>query len=303
MIFTVTLNPSIDYVIEVNNFSLGEINRVVKEDLFPGGKGINVSLILHNLGIVSRPLGFYAGQIGENIVDMIREKGVSPEFTKVSNGSSRINIKMKDKEETQINGIGPTISDEDIASFYEKLTEIKDGDILILSGSIPSSIRFNIYAEIMKQLKGRDVNIIVDTSGPALRECFQYHPFLVKPNIQELEGIYDQKAVDLNGIISLATKAQNEGARNVIVSLGSEGGLLLTETGIIDKQTAPDGKVVNTVGSGDSMVAGFVAGWLRYHGDYLKSFHLALAAGSATAFSKDLATGQAINEVFNKEGF
>lgn len=301
MIYTVTLNPSIDYILDVPDLTIGEINRPTHEFLFPGGKGINVSLVLHQLGFASTPFGFRAGVIGDDIEQMIRDQGVEPNFTEVKQGNSRINVKLNNGKETQINGIGPAITADEIASFLEKFLSVQDQDTVILSGSQPSCIPGNLYAEIIRVLADRQVSIYLDTSGPVLRQCLPLRPFLIKPNQWELQEIFDAPAQTYEDCLALAKQAQAEGARNVLVSLGSEGALLICEDGKIWQKPAPPGAVKNTVGAGDSMVAGFVAGYQLFQGDMEKAFDLSLAAGSATSFCKGLASGDLIWNVFQRE--
>lgn len=289
MIYTVTFNPSLDYIIHVEKFRAGQINRTDEELIFPGGKGINVSIVLKHLGIESTAWGFVAGFTGKEIEKRLGDMGVRTDFIVSENGLSRINVKMHSDEETEINGRGPKILDADIRKLYEKLDGLKTGDVLILSGSIPSSMPETMYMDIMKHLQGRGINIVVDATRDLLVKVLPYHPFLIKPNNHELSEIFGTEITEKDDVLNYAEKMQEMGARNVLVSMAGEGAVLLTEDGQSFRAEAPKGKVENSVGAGDSMVAGFMYGYMQDH-DYQKAFEYGVCTGSASAFSKELAT-------------
>ena len=296
MIYTVTFNPCLDYVMHTGKINIGETNRSSLEEIYVGGKGINVSVILGELGVESTALGFTAGFTGEEIVRSLDEKGIKTDFVTLEEGSSRINVKLKGEEETEINGKGPDISKEKLSEFLAKIENIKDGDTLILAGSIPGSLPDTSYSDIMSRLSGKEVNIVVDASGKLLVNVLKYKPFLIKPNTFELSEIFGVKPKNDQEITELAKKLQQMGARNVIVSMARDGALLLDETGKVQRVKASDGKTINSVGAGDSMVAGFVAG-MKLKNDYAYALKLGSACGAATAFSKELATREEIQKV------
>jgi 1-phosphofructokinase len=289
MIYTVTFNPSLDYIVRVENFKAGQINRTYYEGILPGGKGINVSIVLSNLGHDSTALGFMAGFTGEDIEELMKDFGCGTDFIRVKEGFSRINVKMKSDEETEINGQGPRITEEDIAKLYEKLDALSEGDLLIISGSVPNTLPQDMYERIMERLDGKGIRIIVDATRDLLTRVLKYHPFLIKPNNHELGEIYGVTLRTQDEVVPYAKKLQEEGARNVLISMAGEGAVFISEEGDVFKSPAPKGTLVNSVGAGDSMVAGFVAGYLET-GDYHKAFRMGLATGSASAFSPDLAT-------------
>ena len=289
MIYTVTFNPSLDYIVSVDNFTLGRVNRTRKEIIYPGGKGINVSMVLQNLGYQSCALGFMAGFTGREIARLLEVNGVESDFIHVDEGLSRINVKLRSNEESEINGQGPAIKKRDIALLYEKLDRIQDGDILVLAGSIPEVMPDDIYMDIMKHLSSKKLHIIVDATRDLLVNVLPYHPFLIKPNNHELGEIFGVELEDKEEVFTYAAKLQERGARNVLVSMAGDGAVLLTEDGQKFESMPPKGKVVNSVGAGDSMVAGFLAGYMEEH-DYAKAFYMGLCAGSASAFSEELAT-------------
>ena len=289
MIYTVTFNPSLDYIVSVDNFTCGIVNRTTDEIIFPGGKGINVSMVLKNLGFENTALGFLAGFTGNRIQDLLEEKGVRADFISVEKGISRINVKLRSNEETEINGQGPAIAEADIKKLYEKLDTLSDGDILVLAGSIPDVMPGSMYMDIMKHLQNKDLKIVVDATKDLLVNVLQYHPFLIKPNNHELGEIFGVKIESKADVITYAKKMQEKGARNVLVSMAGDGAVLVAEDGSIFQSEAPEGKVVNSVGAGDSMVAGFIAGYLE-NGSYEKAFQMGVCTGSASAFSEELAT-------------
>ena len=289
MIYTVTFNPSLDYIVTVKNFQTGMVNRTVDEIIYPGGKGINVSMVLKNLGFENTALGFMAGFTGDEICRLLEEKGVKADFIHVEKGVSRINVKLRSNEESEINGMGPAIMQKDIKKLYEKLDQLQDGDVLVLAGSIPSVMPESMYMDIMKHLEKKKLNIAVDATKDLLVNVLQYHPFLIKPNNHELGEIFGVKIGNKADVITYAKKMQEKGARNVLVSMAGDGAVLVAEDGSIFQSEAPKGMVVNSVGAGDSMVAGFIAGYLE-DGSYEKAFQMGVCTGSASAFSEELAT-------------
>ena len=297
MIYTVTFNPALDYVIAVDHFVPGKINRTKEETMVCGGKGINVSTLLANLGYESTALGFVAGFTGEEIVRCCQKAGFHSDFIRVKEGMSRINVKMKSDEETEINGMGPRITEKNAALLFEQLDELKAGDVLVLSGSIPSSIGSGIYREIMERLSGRGIQIVVDAEKHLLMEVLPLHPFLIKPNNHELEAMLDRTFTTKEELLEAAKELQARGARNVLVSMAGDGALLLTENGEIYKEGVCRGTVINSVGAGDSMVAGFLAGYLKT-GDYGYALKLGTASGGATAFSYGIGSREKIMELF-----
>ena len=299
MIYTVTFNPALDYVVKVDQFTLGAVNRTVQEHIFYGGKGINVSAVLANLGFTNTALGFVAGFTGEEIERGAKTLGFNSDFIHVKEGMSRINVKLKAEDETEINGMGPKIQPEDVQALYEKLERLRQGDVLVLSGSIPSSISDTIYEEIMMRLNGRGIRIAVDATKELLLNVLQYHPFLIKPNNHELGEMFGVELKTEDEIVRYARVLQERGAENVLISMAGDGAILVTENGGIYKRKPPKGVVKNSVGAGDSMVAGFTAGYLR-SGDFEEALKLGTAAGSASAFSDGLATGEAILELYQK---
>ena len=289
MIYTVTFNPSLDYIVSVNNFQLGMTNRTATEMMLPGGKGINVSIVLKNLGLENTALGFVAGFTGDEIQRQVEEIGVNARFIPVDEGISRINLKLQNIEGTEINGQGPAISREKTQQLFEMLDQLQEGDVLVLAGSIPASMPDDIYRNILKRLDGKGILIAVDATGNLLVNVLEYHPFLVKPNNHELGEIFGAELKDRESVIPYAKKMQEMGATNVLVSMAGDGAVLVAEDGSIFQSEAPKGKVVNSVGAGDSMVAGFIAGYLE-DGSYGKAFQMGVCTGSASAFSEELAT-------------
>jgi len=299
MIYTVTLNPSLDHIVSVDNFRLGMTNRAVSELMLPGGKGINVSIVLKNLGLENIALGFAAGFTGDEILRRLEELGIRTDFIHLPRGMSRINFKLQSVEGTEVNGPGPEIDSGSAAELFGKLAELEDGDILLLSGSIPSSMSDGTYQHILEELKDRDIQVVIDASGDLLRNTLEYHPLLIKPNHYELGEMFGREVKSPEEIIPLGRKLQELGARNVLVSMAGDGAVLLAEDGVVYIAAAPQGEPVNTVGAGDSMVAGFVAGWLERQ-DYRHAFHMGVAAGSASAFSSHLATGEEIRALYRQ---
>lgn len=297
MIYTVTFNPSLDYIVSIKDFQLGKTNRTCAEQMLPGGKGINVSTVLQNLGIDNVALGFTAGFTGEELLRKMKEIGFSCDFIHLPEGCSRINIKMKDFDGTEINGQGPVILPKAIEQLMERLDKLQAGDILILAGSIPSSMPDSIYHDILAHLSGRDILFVVDATQNLLLNVLEYHPFLIKPNNHELGEIFGVSLMTRESVVPYAKKLQERGARNVLVSMAGEGAVLVAENGEVHMQPAPKGTLVNAVGAGDSMVAGFVAGWTQKR-EYRHAFHMGISAGSASAFSELLATREEICAIY-----
>jgi len=290
MIYTVTFNPSLDYIVRLERFTAGEINRVNYEQVLAGGKGINVSIVLGNLGHESTALGFVAGFTGEEIKRQLQEKGVKSDFVQLADGFSRINVKAKAQSETEINGQGPDISDSKRAELFAQLDQLQAGDTLVLAGSIPKTLPDDIYEKIMARLQGKDIRIVVDAEKRLLLNVLKYHPFLIKPNNHELGDMFGVKLQTDEEIITYAKKLQEQGATNVLISMAGDGAILLTADGQTYKCPAPQGELVNSVGAGDSMVAGFLTGYMESEGDFEQAFHMGVATGSASAFSSELAT-------------
>lgn len=370
MVYTITLNPSLDYIIEVNDFRINKVNRTFGEVIFPGGKGINVSIVLGNMGHDTVALGFTAGFTGDEIKRLLSGKDIATDFIRAQSGFSRINVKVRageagrnseegcleahveqvkqgfqdtqdnnnnqnDRgvqnipnshafEETEINGMGPAISADELEMLYRKLDKLSEGDILVLAGSIPASLPKTIYADIMQRLSGRGIRIVVDATGEALTKTLQYHPFLIKPNHHELGELFGVDLIERSGgdpealkkmVREYAGRLQELGACNVLVSMGGMGAALLAETGEYYFAQAPKGKVINTVGAGDSMVAGFLAGYLEalqakdeekkgglkkadlQEDRFYRALVWGICAGSASAFSEELATLEAVEKL------
>ena len=299
MICTVTFNPSLDYIVSVEDFKLGLTNRTSSELILPGGKGINVSTVLMNLGIGNTALGFIAGFVGDEIIRRLQEMGVKSDFIQIGDGVSRINVKLKSIDGTEINGAGPVIGKEKVEQLMEKLDTLGEGDVLFLAGSIPFSMPDDMYEQIMARLDGRGVMIVVDATKDLLVNVLKYHPFLVKPNNHELGEIFGVELKTREDVIPYGKKLQEKGARNVLISMAGEGAVLVSEDGQVFEEPAPKGTLINGVGAGDSMVAGFVAGWMEKK-NYEHAFHMGIAAGSASAFSENLATRKEIEEVYRQ---
>lgn len=299
MIYTVTFNPSLDYNVEVDDFTTGCINRTKKEHMIAGGKGINVSVVLQNFGHTSTALGFVAGFTGDQICHLLEEQGIRTDFIRLDQGCSRINVKLHSDTETEINGQGPGIGADSLKLLYKKLDRLQEGDVLVLAGSIPPSLPETIYRDIMEYLAARQVKIVVDATNELLLNVLPLHPFLIKPNHHELGEIFQTKIKGKQDVVTYAKKLQERGAVNVLVSMAGDGAVLLAEDGRVYESAAPDGIVRNPVGAGDSMVAGFVAGY-QESGDYKKALVKGLCAGSASAFSDDLATADAVEALLSQ---
>lgn len=303
MVYTITFNPALDYIIKIENFEIGKINKSDKEIILPGGKGINVSIVLNSLGLETTTLGFIAGFTGDKIKDEIEKQGINTDLIKLQKSNSRINVKIAKSsktKETAINCTGPVIDKSNIDNLFQKLEKIKNGDIIVLSGSVPKGISSNIYEEICEKLKEKEIKIIVDTTKELLLKTLKYKPFLIKPNQEELEEIFNTKILDKEQALQYAELLQEKGAKNVIVSMGSQGAVFIDENGYTYKMEAlrkPDSKTINTVGAGDSMVAGFIAGYELFK-NHDKAFRMGMAAGAATVNSEYLASKDEIYELF-----
>ena len=297
MIYTVTFNPSLDYVVQVDHFQGDAVNRTSEEHVYPGGKGNNVAVIASNLGMKSRALGFKAGFTGAAMEQMLQEFGCDTDFIALEEGVTRINVKVKSDDEFEINGQGPRIPEEKVRQLYEKLDALESGDVLVLSGSVPNTLPDDMYERIMERLAGTGVRISVDATKDLLMNVLKYHPFLIKPNNHELGEMFGVRLESDGEIAEYARKLQEMGARNVLVSMAGAGAILVTEDGSVLKQLPPAGEVVNSVGAGDSMVAGFLTGYLKT-GSYEEALKLGAAAGSATAFASWLADAEAIDKLY-----
>ncbi|MGN0481338.1 MAG: 1-phosphofructokinase [Lachnospiraceae bacterium] len=295
MVYTVTFNPAIDYVIHIGEMKLGATNRSEREEMYFGGKGINVSIVLKELGVSSKALGFTAGFTGEAIEKGLADMGIDTDFVHLEKGNSRINVKIKSGEETEVNGQGPDIDDKAMAVLFEKLESLADNDILILAGSIPSSLPSDIYERILERISGKNIRVVVDATKDLLLNVLKYKPYLVKPNNHELGEMFGINLETDQEIETYARKLQDMGAVNVLVSMAGNGAILMDEFGKMHRCGVCRGTVKNSVGAGDSMVAGFTAGALR--GDYEYALKLGTAAGGATAFSDGLATREKIAEL------
>lgn len=296
MIYTLTFNPAIDYIVNVDNIQFGKTNRSKNEEIYIGGKGINVSIVLKNLGLDSKCLGFYGGFVGKEIIRMLDNFGCKSDFIEVEQ-NSRINIKIKSNEETELNAQGPNISSENIEKLFLKLENLKDNDILVLAGSIPNTIPSDIYQKIQEKLKDKNIKIVVDATKDLLINSLKYSPFLIKPNKDELKEIFNVEIETDEQLIFYAKELKKLGAKNIIVSLGKDGAFLLDENESIYRLKSPNGTLINSVGAGDSMVAGFIYGFEKFN-NYEKAFKYSVATGSATAFSSWLAEKDLVEKLF-----
>lgn len=299
MIYTVTLNPSIDYIVRLDKLTSGITNRTIEEEYYYGGKGINVSCVLAELGLESTAFGFVAGFTGDAIEKGIRNDKIITDFIKLKQGISRINIKIKAGEETEINCQGPHIDESELERLLAKIDRITDGDTIVLAGNIPNTMPDDVYERILKRLSQKNVRIVVDATRKLLLNSLKHKPFLIKPNKQELSEIFDVEINTEDDIEKYAKELQKMGAQNVLISLGGKGAMLIDEFGKKHKAGVLNEKVVNTVGSGDSMVAGFIAGYEKEH-DYSYALKLGSVCGNATAFLSGLATKEKINELLKK---
>lgn len=298
MIYTVTFNPSLDYIVEVENFKMEATNRTSFEQMLPGGKGINVSFVLKNLGVDSTAIGFLAGFVGEEIEKKVEAEGIKAQFLKLEEGVSRINVKIRNINGMEINGMGPDISTQKVDELMARIDTLESGDTLVLAGSIPQTMPDSIYMDIMARLEGKGIMVVVDATKDLLMNVLAYKPFLIKPNNHEIGEIFGVTLQTREEVVPYARKLQEKGARNVLVSMAGEGAVLIDENGNVHMSEAPQGKVINAVGAGDSMVAGFLAGWML-KSDYEYAFRMGLATGSASAFSEKLATQEEVESVYN----
>lgn len=298
MIYTVTFNPSLDYVVSVPDFELGKTNRTSDEQIFAGGKGINVSLVLKNLGIDSVAFGFVAGFIGEEIKIQLHQKGIVCDFVELEKGCSRINVKLRDFEGTEMNGAGPIVDEVAVEQLMKKLHKLEKDDVLVLAGSISKGMEASIYRKIMEELSGKGIRFVVDATKDLLMNVLELHPFLVKPNNHELGEVFGVELSTREDVIPYAKELQKKGARNVMVSLAGEGAVLVNEQQQVFVLPAPKGKLINGVGAGDSMVAGFLAGWSERK-DSVHAFKMAVAAGSASAFSEGFAKKEEVEKLYS----
>lgn len=292
MVYTVTFNPAVDYIVHTEEMTVGGVNRAKSEEIYFGGKGINVSMVLNELGIKSRALGFVAGFTGSAIEKGVAEKGVETDFIHLESGFSRINVKIKSGDETELNGQGPVIGDKSLKELYSKLDKLTDGDTIVLAGSIPASMPSDVYEKILERLAGKNVKAVVDAAKDLLLNVLKYKPFLIKPNNHELGEMFGVTLKTTEEIAGYAQKLKDMGAQNVLVSMAGDGALLLDESGKTHICGVCKGKVKNSVGAGDSMVAGFIAGSAQ--GDHEYALKLGTAAGGATAFSDGLAEREEI---------
>lgn len=307
MIYTITFNPALDYTVQVEEFEIGKINRTKSENILAGGKGLNVSIILKRLGIENTALSFIAGFTGKELERKIQQYNIKTEFIETAKGYTRINVKISSLEkksliqkgETALNGNGPEITQENIEELLKKIKKINSNDMVILSGNVPKCINEDIYEIICKELNENNVKFVVDASQKLLMNCLKYKPFFIKPNKEELEETFNTKIETKEEIIIYAKKLQEKGAKNVLISLGGDGAILLTEKNEVYYSNTPKGQVVNTVGAGDSMVAGFIAGYQKKQ-NYKEALKLGIASGSATAFSAGLALKEEIDELLKQ---
>ncbi|PWT27701.1 1-phosphofructokinase [Butyrivibrio fibrisolvens] len=299
MIYTVTFNPALDYVVHMSqDLAIGMTNRSDAEEIYFGGKGINVSNVLRELDLPTTALGFIAGFTGKALDEGVAASGITTDFIKLPEGNTRINVKIKAADETEINGQGPKIPDECQKALFKKLDQLKEGDTLVLAGSIPSSLPSDVYERILERLDGKGIRFVVDAIKDLLLNVLKYHPFLIKPNKQELGEMFGVTIDSDDDTVLYAKKLQEKGARNVLISMAGDGSLLVTEDGQILRQGVCKGKVKNSVGAGDSMVAGFIAGYEKSGGDYKVALNLGTACGGATAFSDGLAKKDLIDELY-----
>lgn len=297
MIYTITFNPALDYIMTVPQCVEGTVNRTEREKIMAGGKGINVSVVLNNMGVENTALGFVSGFTGGEIENILNNMGCKTDFIRLERGFSRINVKIKSEKETEINGQGPDIPSDAVSALYEKLDKLSDGDMLVLAGSIPNTLSDSIYCEIMRRLEHKNLNITVDATKDLLVNVLKYKPFLIKPNNHELGEIFGVELKTRGEVIPYAKKMREMGARNVLVSMAGEGAVFAGEGGEIYESEAPKGKLVNSTGAGDSMVAGFLAGYIEKK-DFHHAMKMGLSAGSASAFSEELATMEEIQKIY-----
>lgn len=297
MIYTVTFNPALDYIVRLDQLKTGTINRTTSDMILGGGKGINVSIVLSNLGMPTKALGFIAGFTGQEIRRQLKEFGAEEDFICLPEGLSRINVKIKSQEETEINGQGPNIPDSALEALYKQLDQLKEEDTLVLAGTIPSSLPSNTYELIMDRLAFKKIRIIVDATQSLLTKVLPYHPFLIKPNNHELSEIMGYPLKTQDELVKAAKYLQEKGAQHVLISMAGDGAILVGMDGHVYTCTAPKGKLINSVGAGDSMVAGFITGYERYKGDLQEALYMGICAGSASAFSENLATADEVQNL------
>lgn len=299
MIYTLTVNPSLDYIVDVEHFKTGEVNRTKGEKIYPGGKGINVSIVLQNLGIENKALGFTAGFTGSEIERLLGQKGVNTDFLHIKSGLSRINVKLRSDDESEINGSGPKIGKDDIDALFAKLEKLSEGDTLVLAGSIPSSLPQTFYSDIMSNLQQKKVRFVVDATNDLLKKSLDYKPFLVKPNNHELGDIFGVKLETREDVIPYALKFREMGAQNVLVSMAGKGAVLASADGKVYEHDAPKCTLVNSVGAGDSMVAGFITGFINT-ASYEEALKMGLCAGTASASLEELATKEDVEKILKQ---
>lgn len=297
MVYTLTLNPSLDYMMPVRQLRIGATNRSEGEQIRIGGKGINVSILLRRLGVENLALGVAAGFTGEELLRRMNEEGIRHDFLMGREGFTRINVKLLSEEETEINGSGPVIEESEAQALLRQIEKIRSGDFLVISGSVPKGIPTDFLNQLLHQTTGQGAEIVLDISGPTLRRALRYRPFLIKPNQHELEEVLGVSISSREQALLHGKKLQELGARNVLISLGAEGAVLLDEKGGVHSKKAPDGLLVSSVGAGDSMVAGFLAGWIQSRA-YDQAFCMGLAAGSASAFSWDMAKPEEVLRLY-----
>lgn len=299
MIYTLTFNPALDYILKIPDYCEGNVNRPTEESYLPGGKGINVSVVLSNLNIKNTALGYIGGFTGREIEHSLKNQGIDTDFITLENGISRINVKLKAQKETEINAKGPEITSRDIDILFEKLSHLKDGDFLVLAGSIPKGVPDTIYSDIIKSLSDKKINFVVDAEKELLEKVLEFKPFLIKPNHHELGDMFGKALKSKEEVAKHAVILRNRGAQNVLVSMAGDGGVLADENGKVMFCPAPEGAVINSTGAGDSTVAGFLSGYLSSKNTE-KAFLTALCAGSASTFSETLATADEIKALYNE---
>lgn len=299
MIYTVTFNPSLDYILDLPELDMNQVNRTSGERILPGGKGINVSIVLHNLGVDNKAICFTSGFTGDALKTLLQQRDMNADFIDLEEGLTRINVKLRSGGETEINGQGPEIKSENIAELYEKLGYLDEEDYLVLAGSLPDTMPSTTYMDIMQMLQYNNSRIIVDATGDLLLNVLPYKPFLIKPNNHELGKIFDVEITTKEAAIKYARLLMERGARNVLVSMSSEGAVLVTEDGRVFEADAPQGEVKNSVGAGDSMLAGFLAGYIECE-DFERAFKMGICAGSASAFSEEMATREEVMELYSR---
>lgn len=299
MIYTLTINPSLDYNVDIKNFSLGKVNRLSSQKIIAGGKGINVSVVLKNLGVENLALGFTAGFTGEKIESLLLEKNIRTDFIRLEKGDSRINVKIHADLETEINAAGPEIKKSDVERLFKKLDRLSPGDFLVLAGSVPQNLGKTFYGDIMERLSSKKINFVVDAENELLLNALKWKPFLIKPNNFELSQIFKTEITDKESVVQKARELQKMGAQNVLVSMAEKGAVLCSGDGQVFESKAPAGVAVNSVGAGDSMVAGFLADWTK-NKDYACALKNGILAGSASTFSGELATEAAIEKILRE---